>query len=178
MIGAGAIVATRWRNRVGARLAVPGVLAAIVALVDQLTKAAVADWLGREAARHRWELVEAIAAFEYVENTGAAFGLFRGGGGTVAALGIVVVAALSVYYVRVDRPSRILTASLGLLIGGGIGNLIDRIRLGYVVDFVAIGVWPKFNVADTAVSLGVLFLAWHAVAENRSPGDEMRGRAR
>lgn len=172
---------TGWREHVGGRFIIPGVVAAVVVLVDQLTKAAVADWLGRESARHRWGVVEAIVAFEYVENTGAAFGLFRGGGGVVTALGVAVVAGLGVYYARVTQPSTVLTASLGLLIGGGIGNLVDRIRLGYVVDFVAIGVWPKFNVADAAVSFGVILLAWHAMAENRPTNvgsGETRGRTR
>ena len=50
--------------------------------------------------------------------------------------------------------------SLGLLVGGALGNIIDRVRLGYVVDFVAVGVWPKFNAADSAVTIGVLMLAW------------------
>lgn len=172
------IVTTRWRDHAGGRIAIPGMIAAVVVLADQLTKSAIVDWLGRDAARHRWELIEAIAAFEYVENSGAAFGLFPGGGGIVTALGVAVVAALGVYYLRIERPSSVLTTSLGLLIGGGIGNLIDRIRLGHVVDFVAIGVWPKFNVADSAVSLGVAFLVWHAIIENRPTRDgngELRG---
>jgi signal peptidase II len=145
------------------RLVVPVAIAALVVLVDQLTKYVVADWLGRGEARHRWELLDSIVAFEYVENPGAAFGLFRGGGGVVAALGAVMVVALTVYYLRVDRPSLVLSVSLGLLIGGGIGNVVDRVRLGYVIDFAAIGVWPKFNVADSAVTVGVLLLVWHAL---------------
>ena len=65
-----------------------------------------------------------------------------------------------------DTPA--LAASLGLLAGGALGNLIDRLRLGHVVDFVAVGVWPKFNVADAAVSLGVLLLVWHGLSEERT----------
>ena len=162
------------------RLVVPGAIAAAVILLDQLVKRAVVAWLGRGEADHRWELIDAIVAVEYVENTGAAFGLFQGGGAWLAALSVAVVAGLAIYYVRVPRPTAVLTASLGLLGGGGVGNLIDRISLGYVIDFVAIGIWPKFNVADSAVTIGVLLLAWHAIIEDRAAvnGDRVEDNAR
>ncbi len=53
-----------------------------------------------------------------------------------------------------------LAVSLGLLVGGALGNVIDRVRLGYVIDFIAVGIWPKFNLADSAVTIGVVLLAW------------------
>jgi lipoprotein signal peptidase len=63
--------------------------------------------------------------------------------------------------------------SLGLLLGGAFGNLIDRIRLGYVVDFVAVGVWPKFNVADSAITVGVALLALQLMTDG-AKGDRQR----
>ena len=147
------------------RFRLPATLALAVALLDQLAKAAVVAWLGPAQPRHRAELIDAVLAFEYVENTGAAFGSFRGQSSLLAAVALAIVAGLVVYYRRVTRPTPLLAASLGLLAGGALGNLIDRLRLGHVVDFVAVGVWPKFNVADAAVTLGVLLLAWHVLGE-------------
>jgi signal peptidase II len=150
------------------RLVVPAFVATLVVAVDQASKAAIVAWLGRDEPEHRWELAGALLAVEYVENTGAAFGSFRDQGAWLIPVALAVVVGLVVYYRRVARPSPVLALSLGLLIGGALGNLIDRWRLGYVVDFVAVGVWPKFNVADAAVSLGVVLLAWHALLEQRA----------
>ena len=84
------------------------------------------------------------------------------------ALALAIIAGLVVYYRRVPGPSRLLGLCLGLLVGGALGNLIDRWRLGHVVDFVAVGIWPRFNLADVAVTLGVAILAWHVVVEERA----------
>jgi signal peptidase II len=149
------------------RLIVPATIAGIVILLDQLTKFAVAGWLGPGESTHRRELLDPILAFEYVENTGAAFGVLRGQTDVLILVALAIVAGLVVYYLRAVRPSIALAASLGLLAGGATGNLIDRLRLGYVIDYVAVGVWPNFNVADMAVTLGVLFLAWHALVDER-----------
>jgi signal peptidase II len=70
-----------------------------------------------------------------------------------------VLLGLIISYRRVPDPSLFLSIGLGLLLGGAVGNLIDRFRLGYVVDFVAVGIWPKFNIADSALTNGVLRLA-------------------
>ena len=96
---------------------------------------------------------------------GAAFGLFPGSRGPfilISVLAIIVVLALFRREAYRGLAHRIL---LGCILGGAIGNLIDRARLGWVVDFIDVGVdtirWPVFNVADSAVTLGVLFLAWN-----------------
>ena len=95
-------------------------------------------------------------------NSGAAFGIFPNLGG--AFLIVAVAATLGIiYYARSlnsDSPL-LLRVSLGLMLGGALGNLIDRVRFGYVVDFVNLGWWPVFNFADSAVVIGVLLLAWH-----------------
>ena len=172
----GVVAGARSGRRDGRFLVVPGAIAAAVILLDQVAKRGVATWLGRGEPDHRWELVNGIVAVEYVENSGGAFGLFQGGGAWLAALSAAVVAGLTLYYLRVRRPTVALAASLGLLLGGGIGNLIDRLRLGYVIDFVALGVWPKFNVADTAVTVGVILLAWHVIMEDRVDMDVDRSK--
>lgn len=164
----------RTRPRLGWLLA--GSLAVLV--LDQLTKWAVVERLGPHRSQHRWGIIEPALAFEYVENTGAAFGMLRGQGVLLSGFAVLVVGGLLAYYLTVHEPSAALIASMTLLLGGAAGNLLDRIRLGYVVDFVAVGLWPKFNLADSAISAGVVLLAWHLIIEpiepSRSPVDPAR----
>ena len=98
----------------------------------------------------------------YIRNPGAAFGLFPGS--RYLLIGISVIAVGVVVWVVWARRARLRTVfPLGLILGGALGNLIDRVRLGQVVDFIQVGVpphyWPVFNVADSAVSIGVAWLA-------------------
>jgi signal peptidase II len=144
-------------------LAVPLILAAAIALLDQATKWIVTRQLGSTAGDHRSEVAGRAFAFEYVQNSGAAFGLFRGQTFLLTLVACAVVVVLIASYQRARNPSWQLVAGLGLLLGGAIGNLIDRIRLDYVVDFVAISIWPKFNIADSAITIGVLLVVWHAL---------------
>ena len=100
-----------------------------------------------------------------IHNTGAAFGLFQGQSFAltiIALLGIVVFLVLAVFFHRrfpllASIPNRI---AIGFLIGGTIGNLIDRIRLGYITDFIDFPVWPAFNVADSCIVIGVIIFAF------------------
>jgi len=144
------------------------VCAAFVVLLDQATK-----WM----ASTRLELGEPVTVLgdfvrlTLVHNTGAAFGLFPGSRGpfiviSVLAIGVVLYLFLRETYRNVQN--RVL---LGCILGGAIGNLIDRVRLGWVVDFIDMGIgqtrWPVFNVADSAVTLGVVFLAWNLARAGR-----------
>ncbi|MBI1732946.1 MAG: signal peptidase II [Gammaproteobacteria bacterium] len=112
--------------------------------------------------------------FTLVHNTGAAFSLLRDAGGWqrgfFIVLGLVISAVLLAWLWRLPRERRWLPAALALVLGGAAGNLVDRIALGHVVDFVDLYVgsrhWPAFNVADSAISIGVLMLLW----------DSLRGR--
>ncbi len=140
-------------------------VAGLVILADQASKLAVVHWLGPDATNHRVEILGRALAFQYLENTGAAFGVLDRQGTFLTVLAGVVVAALLGYYLRSGRTSVLLALSLGLVSGGALGNVIDRVRLGYVVDFVAVGIWPKFNVADSAVTVGVVLLAWVLMRE-------------
>ena len=142
---------------------VPLAVALAVVGLDQLAKAAVVQALGPGAERHRVEVLGSIFAIHYVENTGAAFGLLRGQGAVLSLLALVVLGGLVLYYRRLATAGLLAGVSLGLLVGGAVGNLVDRARLGYVVDFVAVGPWPKFNLADSAITVGVLLLAWHGL---------------
>jgi signal peptidase II len=93
----------------------------------------------------------------HVRNTGVAFSLFSGGGTVVLVFTLVALGVLVAYFTM--RPSRPwLWLPTGLLIGGALGNLIDRIAHGAVTDFVKLPLWPAFNVADMAITVGVITL--------------------
>lgn len=109
----------------------------------------------------------------YLENTGAAFGLLRGQGPLLTGLALLVVGLLLVYYRLLPRHTPAARLSLGLLLGGALGNLLDRLRLGYVVDYIDLTVWPVFNLADAAICAGVAILAAHLLLEGRE--DPRRG---
>jgi signal peptidase II len=137
-------------------------LALLVLLADQAVKALVSDKL------KNGRVVEVLGGFvrlDYTFNTGAAFGIFRTGGVVFAAVAVGVSAGIVIYYRRVATSPLILRAALGLILGGALGNLLDRIRLGYVVDFIDLRWWPVFNLADSAIVVGVCLLVLHALFE-------------
>lgn len=107
----------------------------------------------------------------YIHNPGAAFGLFPGS--RFVLIGISLVAVIVVIVVAWNHRRRVAAViPLGLILGGAVGNLIDRVRLGEVVDFVQIGLppsmyWPVFNLADSAVTIGVAWLAVGLVLSGR-----------
>ena len=141
--------------------------AVAIVCVDQLTKSLVAASLGPFAPASRVDLVGGWLAIEYAENRGAAFGLFGDVSSLLPLIGIAIVVALLVHYASETSPSIVETLAMGAVIGGAIGNLIDRLRLGYVVDFIAAGPWPNFNFADSAVTVGVFLLVWNWVRVDR-----------
>jgi signal peptidase II len=105
--------------------------------------------------------------FTYVENRGAAFGLLQDQTAFFVFVGVLVVGVIAASYRYLPRSGIRLHLALGLQLGGAIGNLVDRIRQGYVVDFVDFGYrsnwWPVFNVADSAIVVGVALLALNAL---------------
>lgn len=133
-------------------------LAVIVVVADQLTKAWLVSML---APGQSIQVIGELVRLVHSQNTGGLFGLLRGQAAPFAALSVVVVALIVTYHGRSGR-SAYLTLTLGLLLGGAIGNLLDRVRLGYVVDFVDAGIgtlrWYTFNVADASISLAILLL--------------------
>jgi signal peptidase II len=126
--------------------------AAIVGL-DQLTKDTVAAGI---APGHEQSLLPGVHLV-HVHNTGVAFGVLSGGGAIVLVCTLLALAALIVYFVA--HPGRRgLWVPTGLLLGGAIGNLIDRLMHGSVTDFIKLPYWPAFNVADMAITFGVIAL--------------------
>lgn len=149
----------------------------LILLVDQLSKTIIMQWLGPQADRHRWEIAGEYLAFEYLENRGAAFGIMTGHTGLLTGLSIGI-AAVGIALMWQQATQHAVTAvAIGMIVGGALGNIIDRIRLGYVVDFVAIGIWPKFNLADSSITVGVLSLLWSAFAAERDASHAQSGAA-
>ena len=130
------------------------------------------------AAFHPHEVKRVIGDWvrlTYIHNPGAAFGLFPGSRGVLIAVSIAAVFVVTAVAWNKNKPLAVIP--LGLILGGAVGNLVDRIRLGEVVDFVQIGIppetyWPVFNVADSAVTVGVVWLALGLVVSSRSAREE------
>jgi signal peptidase II len=135
-------------------------VATSVAVIDQLTKFLLTSTIDSQRMASRVEIVQGWLALEYTENRGAAFGLFSGLAPILAGVSIAILAALLLHFLRQAQPPLWQTVATGAITGGAIGNLIDRVRLGYVIDFVSVGPWPNFNVADSAITIGVLILVW------------------
>lgn len=143
-----------------------------VIVLDQLSKAWILDGLSlREVGRVF--VMHPVFNLSYVENTGVSFGLLGGGSARwfLSLFSVVVAAGLAWWATQADR--RILISAIGLVIGGAVGNAIDRIRFGYVVDFLdfsGTGVFPwVFNIADSAITVGVVLLVLDSVLSDRKP---------
>jgi signal peptidase II len=143
-----------------------------VLLVDQVVKWGMTAWIGPDAARHRVDLVGGIVGFEYVQNTGAAFGILAGQPLLLAIFAVLATALFLGMMRTALRTHMLVPIAVGLVLGGAIGNLLDRIRMGYVVDFVAVGRFPRFNVADSAITIGLLLMAWAALREDAAMAPE------
>jgi signal peptidase II len=130
-------------------------VAVLVIAADQVTKAIVRSEI------KPGERVDVVLGIDLIhtENTGVAFSMLSGGGPLVVIVAVLALGALVAFFVtHVHRP--LVWLPTGLLIGGAAGNLIDRIRLGAVTDFIKFPHWPAFNVADIAVTFGVITLLW------------------
>jgi signal peptidase II len=140
-------------------------LAAAVVVLDQATKALVV------ASIPLYEKIPVIRGFfdlTHLRNTGAAFGVFAAAGSArpllVTLLAVAVFAGVLAWSLTAPPSHRLLQTSLALVMGGAVGNLIDRVRFQAVTDFLRFYAgrweWPSFNVADSAITVGVVLLAW------------------
>ncbi len=130
-----------------------GVVALVVLVLDQLTKALVRA----DVAVGEKNEVLPFLDIGHVHNDGVAFGFLGGGGAIVLVVTFAALALLVGFFAR--NPTRpLLWLPTGMLLGGAIGNLVDRIRQGYVTDFIELPHWPSFNVADISITCGVVVL--------------------
>jgi signal peptidase II len=137
----------------GARWALAGLVVALVLAVDQATKALVRSSIVPGERRD----VLGPLTFVNVHNRGVAFGFLGGGGAIVLVVTLAALALLLVYFAR-HAERALLWLPTGLVLGGALGNLIDRIHQGYVTDFIHFPHWPAFNVADMCITGGVVAL--------------------
>jgi signal peptidase II len=144
-----------------------------VVLLDQLTKRAVQRSIGLHESR---PVIDGLLSLTHGRNPGIAFGVLSEGGLPFQAvaltlLGIVAVVALSAYAMRVPPDQKLRLTALSLVVGGAIGNLVDRVRYGSVVDFIHVywrtHQWPDFNVADSAISVAVVLLILEGFVSHR-----------
>jgi signal peptidase II len=135
------------------------IVAALVVTLDQLSKL----WIN--AKRPQIELLPGFLDLHYVENTGAILGLIQGHTELFIALGIAASVIILVFLYYYPPATTVGMLSFALILGGAVGNLIDRIRLGYVIDFISIHLqelfrWPAFNIADAALTVGIFTLIY------------------
>jgi signal peptidase II len=145
-----------------------GGLCAVVAAVvigDQLTKHVVASELRLDES----VTIAGPLTIHRVQNSGIAFGLFSSATAVVIALTAVAVGWMLFFFARSGSRHPVIPAALGLLIGGSISNLVDRVRLGHVTDFLDFGWWPAFNLADTFIVVGVAILLGTLIAADSRP---------
>ncbi len=141
--------------------------AGLVIGIDQLTKAVVRVNLplGHTWLPQGWEWLAPYARFVHWYNTGAAFGMFQGFGWIFSILAFLVAGMIIYYYPQVHDEDWWLKLAMGLQMGGALGNVVDRLLLdGRVTDFISVGTFPVFNVADSSITIGVLILllgAWY-----------------
>lgn len=153
-------------------------MAGLIILLDQVSKGYVRSHFAIGEWWSPWEWLTPYARIVYVSNTGVAFGMFQGMGRVLLVLAILVSAAIIYYYPRVASDDWTLRLALGLQLGGALGNVIDRIFIGHVTDFISLGIFPVFNVADMSITIGVIVLllgVWMQDRQNkRSQADAVR----
>jgi signal peptidase II len=136
------------------------IIAAVIVALDQWTK-----WLVRTniPAGQSWlpeslQWLSPYARIVHWYNRGAAFGMFQEGGMIFTVLAFIVIAAIIYYYPQVSRVDWPLRLAMSMQLGGAIGNLIDRLTIGHVTDFISVGTFPVFNIADASISVGCVVL--------------------
>ncbi|MFQ5812388.1 MAG: signal peptidase II [Anaerolineae bacterium] len=149
-------------------------VAVLTLVIDRISK-----WVVMASLRpgESWNPVAALerwVSLTYVTNTGAAFGLFPDHGVIFMVIAVVVIAAIIFYYRYLPGDQWLVQISLGLQLGGALGNLVDRLRYGHVIDFIDFKVWPVFNVADSSLFIGVVILAFYLLRHGEDWGLEIR----
>ena len=147
------------------RLALIGAIAVVVFALDRITKSWIEQNIAIGEAR---PVIGEYARIVHTQNTGAAFGLLPERTTLLSVLSVVAVLAILFYYRQIASNSPLIAGTLGMQLGGALGNLVDRVRQGYVVDFIDVGIpggWRfwAFNVADSSIVVGIIlvtFLLW------------------
>jgi len=134
---------------------IPAIIISVLFL-DQLTKFLAARFL---QLNNPLVLIKDFLNLSLVHNRGAAFGILKNQLFVFVIISLLAI-ALILYHLKDKKKSRLSSISLSLILGGAVGNLIDRLRFGFVIDFLDFRVWPVFNIADSAITIGVVLLSW------------------
>ena len=133
-------------------------LSSLVIIIDQATK----YWIqSRMAYGESSPVIREVFHITYILNPGAAFGILENKTWFFIAVALILLVGVAYLYPRLPANQPIVKLGAGLLVGGAIGNLIDRVRIGYVIDFFDFRIWPIFNVADICIVCGVACLAYY-----------------
>jgi signal peptidase II len=143
-------------------------------LASVATAAVIADQVTKYLVTSRLSLDESVTvagplSIHHVQNSGIAFGFFPDSTAAVVAVTSAAVVWMVVFFARSGSRHPVFPAALGLLLGGSVSNLADRIRLGHVTDFVDLKYWPAFNLADSFIVFGVAILLFAVVGGDRAP---------
>lgn len=149
-------------------------LAGTILVLDQLTKSWVRANLALGEAWMPWSWLAPYARIVNWRNDGAVFGLFQGKGDIFMILALVVVALIIYYFPRIGEDEWPLRLAMGLQLGGALGNLADRILFGHVTDFISVGNFWVFNIADASVTLGAGVLLLMLIFEQRKENVEQQ----
>lgn len=129
-------------------------IALSIIILDQLTKYIISKNM---ALKESAPIINNIFHITYTTNTGAAFSIFQGGNLILIWVSVIFIGLIFYFFDKIPDINYV-KLSMGLLLGGAIGNLIDRLRWGFIVDFIDFRVWPAFNIADSALTIGAILL--------------------
>lgn len=154
------------------------VIALAVVILDQVSKLLVVNYL---KPIDSITLIKNVLKLTYLENTGAAFGTFTDNRVVFMTLSVLIIAVLAFVVWRFHGQNKLFDICMGLILGGGVGNMIDRIRLGYVVDFIdfcAFDFWKYvFNIADSAVVIGCMIAIVYVIFDKKSLSSDKKTEA-
>lgn len=142
--------------------------AALIIALDQFTKVLIRQNLALGEIWSPWPWLTPYARIVHWYNTGAALGILKGGGNIFIVLAIVVALGIIYYFPRVPAGDWSLRLAMGLQLGGALGNMIDRLTVGQVTDFISVGNFPVFNVADSSITIGVIVLLLGVYLQERA----------
>lgn len=154
------------------------IISLAVVILDQVSKLLVVNYL---KPIDSITLIKNVLKLTYLENTGAAFGTFTDNRVVFMTLSVVIIAVLAFVVWRFHGQNKLFDICMGLILGGGVGNMIDRIRLGYVVDFIdfcAFDFWKYvFNIADSAVVIGCMIAIVYVIFDKKSLSSDKKTEA-
>jgi signal peptidase II len=153
-------------------------IAGVVIALDQISKTIVRTNIPYGSYWMPLDWLSPFLRFVYIDNTGAAFGLFKSGGMIFAILAVIITIFITVYYPQIPKAEKLTRIAMAMQMGGALGNLVDRIFFGTVTDFIAVYDFPVFNIADSNITVGVGLLIlslWINERRTKKDSDNLEG---